>query len=229
MHEAEALFHIGGFGVTSVMTTAVALVIILSIVAIIGTRKLNPDKAPTGLANVFELGVGMLDDFLCGVTGKYLARKYMPLLGTLFVFILCCNYSGLLPLSGTLPGLAAPTSNMSMVAGLAAVTFLTTVGAGISHNGVGGFLKHYAKPVAFIFPLMLLDEFIHPVSLTLRLYGNVYGEEMVTHELFNMVPIGIPVIMQFLSIMMGAIQAMVFTMLAAIYIEEAVGHHEGEH
>jgi len=116
-----------------------------------------------------------------------------------------------------------------MVAGLAAVAFLTTVGAGVSHNGVGGFLKHYAKPVAFIFPLMLLDEFIHPVSLTLRLYGNVYGEETVTHELMKMVPVGIPVIMQFLSIMMGAIQAMVFTMLTAIYIEEAVGHHEGEH
>lgn len=229
MHEAQALFHIGGVAVGSVMTTAVGITLILLIVAFIGTRKLSPDKAPTGLTNLIELGVDMLDDFVSGITGKKIGREFMPLFGTLFIFILCCNYSGLLPLSGTLPGLAAPTSSLSITIGLALVTFLTTIYAGVKYNGVFGYIGSFAKPIAFIFPLMLLDQFIHPVSLSLRLYGNVYGEESVVHQLASMCPVGLPVIMQCLSVLMGAIQALVFTLLACIYIEEAVGHHEGEH
>ena len=229
MHEAEALFHIGGVAVESVMTTALAISVLLMLVAIIGTRKLSPDKAPTGLTNAIELGVSMLDDFVCGITGKHIGRQFMPLFGTLFIFILCCNYSGLLPMAGSLPGLAAPSSSLSITVGLALVTFLTTVYAGVKYNGVFGYIASFAKPIAFIFPLMLLDQFIHPVSLSLRLYGNVYGEEAVVHQLATMLPVGLPVLMQFLSVLMGGIQALVFTLLACIYIEEAVGHHEGEH
>ena len=71
-------------------------------------------------------------------------------------------------------------------------------------------------------PLMVLDEFIKPASLALRLFGNVFGEETVTHNLYDLLPIGAPVLMMALSILFCAIQAVVFTMLTSIYLEEAI-------
>ena len=75
-------------------------------------------------------------------------------------------------------------------------------------------------PMFFMFPLIVLDEIIKPVSLALRLYGNVFGEEMVTHELYHIFPIGPPVIMMGLSLLFCALQAIVFTMLVSIYLDE---------
>ena len=87
-------------------------------------------------------------------------------------------------------------------------------------------MKHYFRrfisPIAFMLPLMVLDEFIKPASLALRLFGNVFGEETVTHNLYDLLPIGAPVIMMALSLLFCAIQAVVFTMLTSIYLEEAV-------
>ena len=76
------------------------------------------------------------------------------------------------------------------------------------------------------FPILLIDELIKPVSLTVRLYGNIYGDEAVVKEFFYMVPLGLPILFQALGVLMGLIQAMVFSMLTAIYIGEAVGHDE---
>ena len=73
---------------------------------------------------------------------------------------------------------------------------------------------------------MLIEQFVRPLSLTLRLYGNIYGEEAVVHAFFNLIPIGLPVVMQFLSVLMGLIQALVFSLLAAIYIKEAMPEEE---
>lgn len=74
-----------------------------------------------------------------------------------------------------------------------------------------------------MFPLLLIDEFIRPLSLTLRLYGNIFGEETVISNIFNLVPLGVPIIMQALSLLMGFIQAMVFVLLSSIYINGALG------
>ena len=98
--------------------------------------------------------------------------------------------------------------------------------SGIKYNGIGGYAKHFIKPFAFMLPLLLIDEFVRPLSLTLRLYGNVFGEETVTHEIFNLVPVAVPVILMALSLLMGLIQALVFVMLSAFYINEAIGEEE---
>ena len=78
---------------------------------------------------------------------------------------------------------------------------------------------------------MVIEEFVRPVSLTLRLYGNVFGEETVTSSFFDLIPIGLPVVMQAISVLMGLVQALVFSLLAGIYIMEALPEHEeeGEH
>ncbi|MBQ9973106.1 MAG: F0F1 ATP synthase subunit A, partial [Firmicutes bacterium] len=84
------------------------------------------------------------------------------------------------------------------------------------------FFLHLFKPFAFLFPIMLIEQFVRPLSLTLRLYGNIYGEEAVVHAFFDLIPIGLPVVMQFLSVLMGLVQALVFSLLSSIYISEAV-------
>jgi F-type H+-transporting ATPase subunit a len=109
---------------------------------------------------------------------------------------------------------------------MAIIVFVMMLVTGIrEHKGIGYF-KHYFKPFAFLFPLMLLEDLVKPVSLTLRLYGNVFGEHTVTQSFFELVPIGLPVIMQALGVLMGLIQALVFSLLAAIYIKEAMPEEE---
>ena len=209
---------IAGFEIPSVCVTMFAITIVLGVVSYFLTRHMSmrPGRAQV----MAEKIVDMLHNFFANVIGDKLTRKYLPVLGSLFLFILISNYSGLLPLAGKLPGLSAPTANLSAVAGLAIVVFVTTQYAGARANG-WGYLKHFVRPAAFVLPLMLLEEIIHPVSLTLRLYGNIMGEESVTEQLFGLVPLGVPVVMQGLSILMGFVQAMVFTLLSCVYVMEA--------
>ena len=87
--------------------------------------------------------------------------------------------------------------------------------------GAKHYFKRFITPAAFMLPILILDEIIKPISLALRLYGNVFGEETVTHELYSLLPIGAPIIMMALSLLFCAIQAVVFTMLVSIYLDEA--------
>lgn len=216
-----ALFHIGPIEITSAMVTMAAITVILSVLAFLATR--NMKLRPRGLQNVAEKIVEMLLNFIQGALDKEKARIYLPFLGTMFIFILVSNYSGLLPFAGHLPGLAAPTSFVSVTAALAICTFAMTHYSGIRYNGVGGYLKHFVKPFFFMLPFLLIEEIIRPVSLTLRLYGNVYGEETIAAEIFNLLPLIAPIILQALSVLLGFIQAMVFVLLSCTYIDGASG------
>ena len=116
----------------------------------------------------------------------------------------------------------APTSSLSVTLGLGVVTFAFLQIASIRAGGCRNYLKRFVTPIAVMLPLLVLDEFIKPASLALRLFGNVFGEETVTEELYGLLPIGAPVIMMALSLLFCAIQAVVFTMLVSIYLEEAI-------
>lgn len=218
------LFEIGGFAVDSVMTTSLAITAVVSVVAFAGTRNLK-ERQPGRLQSALEYAVGSLRDFYASIIGKDKATYFLPVLGTLFVYIIISNYSGLLPLAGELPGFQPPTGTLSCTVALALVTFLTTQFGGFKYNGVH-YLGHFVKPVAPLLPLMLLEEVTHPLSLSLRLFGNIYGEETVLHQVSGLIPLGAPVVIMVLSLLFGAIQALVFTMLSAIYIDGATsaGH-----
>lgn len=205
---------------TASMITMTAITVILCVLAILSSRKM--ELVPSGLQNVMELVVEKLYGFFSEIIGEKICRKYLCVVGTLLIVILLYNYSGLLPLAGKLPFLKAPTGSINGPAGLAIVVFFAVQIIGMRENHGIRFYKHLFTPVAFVFPLMVLEEFVHPLSLTLRLYGNVFGEESVIEALSELVPIGVPVVMQALSILMGAIQALVFSLLSAIYIQEAV-------
>lgn len=208
------------FGILDVTGEVIGMWIILALVAIVSllvTRNLK--ERPGAFQNVVETGVEYLDNFFSGIIGKHHARKYFYFLASLFVFIIISNYTGLIPGVGLTDYVKAPTSSLSVTLGLGICTFIFLQMAGIS-KGVKSYFKRFISPIAVMLPLLVLDEFIKPASLALRLFGNVFGEETVTHELYNLLPIGVPVIMMALSCLFCAIQAVVFTMLTSIYLEE---------
>ena len=206
-------------GMTDGMITSSIITIVLSILAIVAGRHLR--IVPSGLQNAVEMAVEGLLNFFSDIMGRKLARQYLPLVGTLFIYILCCNYSGLLPGAGEINGLSAPTNSINCTAVMAITVFIMTQVAGIKAAHGPKYYLHLFKPVAFIAPLMAIEMLVRPLSLSLRLYGNVLGEETATHVFFQLIPIGVPVIMQALSILMGLIQALVFSLLTAIYLSEA--------
>ena len=227
MEEAtNVLFSIGPLEVTSTVTTTWCIIVVLTLLSWLATRRLKDVPGP--LQTVAEMAVGSLRNFFEGTLGKEYSRKYFPILGTFFVFIVVCNYSGILPGAGHLPGFAVPTACLSVTAGLGVIAFFTTHTIGIRERGLRPYLASFAKPlilVILMLPLNILEQFIRPMSLALRLYGNMYGEENVTEQLYEIFPIGAPLIMNVLSLIFCLLQAIVFTMLLSIYISEAV---EGE-
>lgn len=214
------------FGVLDVTGEVIAMWIILLLVTVLCllVRKMLKKK-PSGVQNIVETGVEYLDNFFKDLLGAKKSRKYFPFLATLFVFIILSNYSGLIPGVGITDYVKAPTASLSVTVGLGVLTFLFLQTSALRHNA-RHYFKHFVMPMFFMLPLLVLDEIIKPVSLALRLYGNVFGEEMVMEELYHIFPIGVPIIMMVLSILFCALQAMVFTMLTSIYLDELTEEDE---
>lgn len=215
---SAVLLELGGiFDVTG---EVVAMWIILAVITVISLIiKLTLKEKPGKFQNMIETGVEALDNFFEGLLGKK-SRKYFTFLGSLFIFIIFSNYSGLIPGVGMTDWVKAPTASLSVTAGLGIATFVFLQGAGLG-KGIKHYLKHFISPIFIMLPLLVLDEIIKPASLALRLFGNVFGEEMVTHQLYEIFPIGVPVVMMVLSLLFCALQAMVYTMLVSIYLDEA--------
>jgi F-type H+-transporting ATPase subunit a len=218
------LFNIFGLEVNSITTTTWAIMLILSLLCVTLTRNLK--VVPEGKAQlVAELAVDTLMNFLASIMGsKEKARKYFPILGSLFLIILASNYAGLIPGAGHTPGLQAPTSALSYTVALALVVFVITHIQGFKAHGFR-YLKHFIEPNPLMLPLNLMEELVKPISLSLRLYGNIYGEETLVASIFAMAPLFIPLPFMFLGVFFGFIQALVFTLLTATYLASATAGH----
>ncbi|MBO5432487.1 MAG: F0F1 ATP synthase subunit A [Clostridia bacterium] len=208
---------LGILDVTGEVVTMWIMLLAITLLSLIVKKSLK--ERPGKLQNVIETGVEYLDNFFADILGKKKSRKYFTFLASLFIFIIFSNYSGMIPGVGITDYVKAPTASLSVTAALGIVTFLFLQISGIRHNAKHYF-KHFVTPMFFMLPLLLLDEIIKPASLALRLYGNIFGEEMVTEELYHIFPIGAPVVMMVLSLLFCALQAMVFTMLVSIYLDE---------
>ena len=209
------------FGFLDVTGEVIGMWIILGIVAIISLIvKSNLKEKPGKFQNVIETGVEYLDNFFTDLLGKKKARQNFTFLGSLFIFIIFSNYSGLFPGVGMTDYVKAPTASLSVTIGLGLIVFVFLQASGLK-KGVKHYFKRFVSPIFIMLPLLVLDEFIKPASLALRLYGNIFGEEMVTHQLYEIFPIGAPVVMMALSLLFCALQAMIFTMLVSIYLDEA--------
>ena len=161
------------------MWVIMAVILLFSIIA---TRKMK--DVPGLLQNIAEMAVGGLLNFFAGVLGEKKARHYFPMLGSFFVLIIVCNYSGLIPGSGD--PFTVPTSVLTVTAALSTISFVAIQSSGIKKRGLGKYLGTFFKPFAFLFPILILEQFTRPLSMALRLYGNIYGEELAAETLFEL-------------------------------------------
>lgn len=203
--------------ITDEIITMWAIMAFILVFALIVRHNLK--ERPGALQNIAEICVEYLENFLHNLLGKAKTAKYFTFLSTLFIFIIVSNYSSFIPGMGVIPGMKAPTSSLSVTLGLSITTFLFLQYYSLK-LGAKHYAKRFFKPI-LLFPLFLLDELVKPVSLSLRLFGNIFGEETVSDRLYAILPIGAPIIMMLLGLLFCYIQAMVFTMLTAMYIDEA--------
>lgn len=229
-HEAaEAGGFLASIGVDNYVLSAWGIILVLALLSFLVTRNLK--QIPSGLQNIVEAVLEAVMGLLENILGSERTRKYFPLLGTFFLFILFSNYIGLLPLAGEHPYQITesitvnplyipPTANLSVTAALAIIVFFSTHIFGIASKGIGYF-AHFLKPMWFMLPLNIIEELVRPVSLAMRLYGNIFGHELVVATLFILLPYLSPVPIQLLGALTGLIQAMVFTLLASTYIAGA--------
>ena len=206
------------------------LTIALTIFALIVRSRLSvehPGRLQIIAEDYVNLFHSLLDDFV-GPKG----RRYLPLIGTMFLLIWISNLAGLVP------GLMAPTSNLNVTLGCAITVWVFYHVQGIREQGVVAYLKHFAVPPGspvIMAPLMLIIEtishFARVMSLTLRLFGNIFGEELVIIILAGLVPFIVPLPMMFLGLLTGTLQALIFVILTMVYLGAAVAveHHDEAH
>ena len=218
---AHVLFSIGPLEVTGAVTAMWGIILVLTLLSWLATRRLKDVPGP--LQNLAEMAVGKLQSYYAGTLGPKYAAKYFPIFATFFIFIIVSNYAGLLPGAGHLSVFHVPTASLSVTAGLAIIAFFTIHVIGVKEKGFGRYWVHVFKAMPLpLFFLVIVEQFVRPFSLALRLYGNLYGEESVTENLYSIFPIAVPLVMQVLSLLFCLIQALVFTMLLSIYVSEAV-------
>jgi len=209
----------GILDVTGEVIAMWAIILVLTVLSLIVTRSLR--QRPGRLQNIIEAGVEYLENFFSGIIGRHHADKYFWFLGSLFVFIIVSNFSGLIPGMGMTKFCKAPTSSLSVTLGLGVASFLFLQTSGL-RAGPKRYIKRFVSPIVFMLPLLMLDEIIKPASLALRLFGNIFGEETLTEQIYGLIPIGVPMVMMLLSVLFCTIQAIVFTMLVSIYLEETL-------
>ncbi|MDX2479330.1 MAG: F0F1 ATP synthase subunit A [Desulfuromusa sp.] len=189
---------------------------ILIVVAFFATR--GASLVPTGIQNLMEVIVTGIEGLLEETMGEE-GKAYFPLIATFALFILVSNLIALIP------GFYPPTANLNTNAALALTVFVMTHAVGFKKHG-GAYLKHFMGPIWWLAPLIFFIEIIghlaRPLSLTLRLFGNMWGHEIVLMIFLMLVPLFLPIPMMFMGILVAFIQTFVFTLLAMIYIAGAL-------
>ncbi len=208
--------------------------LILIVLGALAGRRLRLKPAP--LQNTIELALDSIQGLSLQLAGPA-AVRFLPLFATLFLFILCSNLMGLIP------GFASPTTNVNINAAMAIIVALTSIGVGIQHKGLGGFLKHLCGPPYWLAPLFIIirtmELFTRPLSLTMRLFGNMLAKEIILGVLVYLITLFffssgvifkalmiVPLVLRPAIILLGMlvafIQALVFTALSMSYIGEAL-------
>jgi len=214
---SAVLFHLGPVGVTRPVVTTWAIMAVLTLACRLVTRRLAslPDRRQV----VLELIVTGIMDQIREVIRKE-PRRFLPLLGTLFIFLVAANLSGLLP------GVEAPTGKLETPAALALIVFVAVHYFGVRARGFLGYLASFAKPKLIMLPLNIVSEVTRTFSLMVRLFGNVMSGEFVIALVVALAGLFVPIPLMVLEILVGLVQAYIFTVLASVFIGAAVGTDE---
>jgi len=209
---------------------SLVIVLILGVLSYFACRKKS--LIPGRLQVAFEMVVAGLDDFVCGIMGPK-GRKFTPFVGTLFIYILFMNLSGLIPF------MKASTASWSTTLALALCVFFYVQYTGIKELGLLGYLDHLAgKPrgvlaftiilPVFMLVLHIITEFVRPLSLSLRLRGNIWGDEVLIGLLSGFGIKGLPLLFfnMLMAVLTAVVQAAVFCILTTIYFALVLNHEE---
>lgn len=175
------------------------------------TRRLSSAPSPGRLQNLLEALVETIRGQIREAAHEN-ADRYLPFIGTLFLFIVTSNVLTIVP------GFQPPTGSLSTTAALAACVFVAVPVFGIAESGVRGYLRHYLQPTPLMLPFHIVGELSRTIALAVRLFGNIASGTLIVAILVSVVPFFFPVLMKLLGLLIGVIQAYVFAILALIYI-----------
>src|SRR5215813_6373416 len=202
-------------------------VVLVAVVVLTILRGKLSVESPNKRQQTFEVGVEMIRGLLNDLVGPD-GLKHFPVVATFGLLILLSN------LTGMLPDMIAPTANFNVTLALAVTSFLYYNYVGIRENGLLGHLKHFGGPVPsifimlFLFPIEIISNLARIMSLSVRLFGNIFGEEQLSGAIASMAQWLLPVLLMPLGLLTSVIQTFIFVLLSVVYLAE-VSHHSEEH
>lgn len=214
--ECRIAFKIPVFGGIPVPESCVMTWIIMGVLvllSIIFVRKLK--TVPTGSQCLIEIFISWLNKFFLDILGPR-GKKYLPFMETLIIYIGVANLVGLF-------GLRPPTKDLNVTAGLALISIVLIQFCAIKEKGAKGWLRGFKEPMGILLPINILELIIKPLSLCMRLFGNVLGAFVVMELIKLLVPVGLPVVFSFyFDVFDGLIQAYVFVFLTSLFMAESM-------
>jgi len=200
-----------------------SLMVMIFLILFFGISSRKLQIIPSKFQSILELIIQGFENLLLEIIGEA-GKKYLPLIGTIGLFIFFCNILGLIP------GFMSPTSKLNVTLGCALVVFVYYHWQGIKSQGPLKYLKHFTGPIPLLAPLLLpieiISHFARPLSLSLRLFGNIFAEEMLIVVIVSIIPFLVPLPFMAVAIFTAIIQTFVFVLLSCIYIGGAIAHEE---
>jgi len=205
----QPIFEFGPITITTTVVTTWLIMTVLGIVCVLVSRRLR--TAPDSWQTLLEGVVATIEQSITEVAPQH-SRQIMPFIGTLWIFLVIANLTGLLP------GMHSPTEDLSATAALAFLVFLSTHWFGIRIQGVRNYLRHYLTPSPILLPFHIISEITRTVALAVRLFGNMMSLEMAALLILLVAGFLAPVPILMLHIIEALVQAYIFGMLALIYV-----------
>jgi len=201
------------------------LIVALLLMVLMGLAARRAQTVPSKRQSLLELIIQAFEGQLVEIIGER-GRQFLPLVATMGLFIFACNLIGLVP------GFMSPTSKLTVTAGCALVVFFYYHWQGIKAQGPVNYLKHFFGPIPALAPLLLpieiISHFSRVVSLSIRLFGNIFAEELLIVVMASIIPFFLPLPFMAVALFTSFIQAFVFVLLTCIYIAGAVAHEEDQ-
>lgn len=192
------------------------VMVLLVIAARLVTRNLSRGPKLSRGQNLLEVLVGAIRQQIRDVS-QQTAGKFLPFIGTIFLFIATANLLTLVP------GYQPPTASLSTTGALAVCVFIAVPLYGIAEQGLGAYLKQYLRPTPLMLPFNIISELSRTVALAIRLFGNVMSGTIIVGIIISIAPLFFPIILQLLGLLTGMVQAYIFAILAMVYIASATG------
>jgi F-type H+-transporting ATPase subunit a len=217
-------WHRGMVNLNRTIVTTWIVMLTMTFAARLATRRIRAGLGSSRWQTALEIIVTAIVTQLSEV-GLTRARRYLPFLGTLFLFVAICS------LGTIVPGFEPPTGSLSTTAALAGCVLIAVPFFGITEQGVRGYLKTYTEPTLMMLPFNIISELSRTLALAVRLFGNMMSGTMIIAILLSITPFLFPVVMTALGLLTGMVQAYIFCILSAVYIAAATHsrHNETPH